>query len=54
MGGIAKINLFTDFIVAALDGTYAERPADWLSLLKASDSAVSEVLRHYYRVFATE
>jgi len=54
MGGITKINLFTDFIVAALDHTYANRSANWLNLLKASDNAVSDVLKHYYRYFGTE
>jgi len=54
MGGIAKINLFTDFIVAALDHTYASRSATWLDLLKAADGAVGEVLKHYYNVFGTE
>lgn len=53
-GGIAKINLFTDFIVAALEDARAARSGTWLDLLKSSDRAVSEVLKRYYRVFATE
>lgn len=54
MGGITKINLFTDFIVAALDHTYASRPDNWLGLLTGSSGAVREVLKHYYQVFGTE
>lgn len=51
IGGIAKINIFTDFIVAALDNVYAKRPENWFSLLKESDASIREVLMHYYGVF---
>lgn len=49
-GGIAKVNLYTDFIVAALETTYAKRAVDWPSLLEAGSDAMGDVLRHYYRV----
>lgn len=51
IGGIAKINIFTDFIVAAIDNVYAKRPENWFSLLKESDASIREVLMHYYQVF---
>ena len=49
-GGIAKVNLYTDFIVAALEAVYDQRPNHWLKLLGAGDAAMCGVLRHYYRV----
>lgn len=49
-GGVAKVNLYTDFIVAALAAVYEQRPDHWLKLLGAGDEAMREVLRHYYRV----
>lgn len=51
IGGIAKINIFTDFIVAALDNVYAKRPENWFSVLRESDASIREVLMHYYQVF---
>ncbi len=44
------MNLYTDFIVAALAAVYEQRPDHWLKLLGAGDEAMREVLRHYYRV----
>lgn len=49
-GGITKVNLFTDFIVAALNRTYEDKASNWLNVLTASDDAVKDVLRHYYNV----
>lgn len=49
-GGIAKVNLYTDFVVAALEATYAQRRTDWPSVLETSSDAMKDVLRHYYRV----
>lgn len=48
--GIAKVNLYTDFIVAARDRVYQERPDHWLSMLEAGSAAMRDVLRRYYRV----
>lgn len=50
LGGIAKVNLYTDFIVAALQQVYAKHPDNWLKLLGVGDVAMQEVLRHYYKV----
>lgn len=49
-GGVAKVNLYTDFIVAARDRVYEERPNHWLNLLACGDDAMRDVLRHYYGV----
>ncbi|MGI6608603.1 MAG: class II fructose-bisphosphate aldolase [Erysipelotrichaceae bacterium] len=49
--GISKINVFTDFIVAAFESVKNGNPKDWLELLQMSDEAIKDVLRHYYRVF---
>ncbi len=49
-GGIAKVNLYTDFIVAALDAVYEQHPNHWLKLLGTGERAMAEVMRHYYRV----
>lgn len=49
-GGVAKVNLYTDFIVAARDRVYAEHPDHWLDLLACGDVAMRDVLRHYYGV----
>lgn len=48
--GVAKVNLYTDFIVAALERVYGERPGNWVELLNTGDAAMRDVLRHYYRV----
>ncbi|MDY2777330.1 MAG: class II fructose-bisphosphate aldolase [Collinsella sp.] len=50
MGGVAKVNLYTDFIVAALDRVYGEHPEHWLDLLETGSAAMRDVLRHYYGV----
>ncbi|MGB4984880.1 MAG: class II fructose-bisphosphate aldolase, partial [Erysipelotrichaceae bacterium] len=49
--GISKINIFTDFIVAALDKVNGSQPKDYFELLKTADEGMREVLHHYYDVF---
>ena len=49
-GGVAKVNLYTDFIVAACDAVYEQHPDNWVKLLNTGDEAMKAVLRHYYRV----
>lgn len=50
MNGIAKVNLYTDFIVSALNKVYEDHPDNWLKLLKTGDKAMATVLGHYYEV----
>ena len=49
-GGVAKVNLYTDFIVAARDAVYEQRPDNWVRMLDAGEEAMKDVLRRYYRV----
>lgn len=49
-GGVAKVNLYTDFIVAARDAVYEQRPDHWVKMLETGDDAMKDVLRRYYRV----
>ena len=49
-GGVAKVNLYTDFIVAARDAVYGQRPGSWPKMLAAGDEAMKDVLRRYYCV----
>lgn len=48
--GVAKVNLYTEFIVAARDAVYEQQPDNWVKMLHAADEAMKEVLRRYYRV----
>ena len=49
-GGIAKVNLYTDFILAARDAVYKQHPNNWVELLNTGDEAMRKVLHHYYKV----
>ena len=49
-GGVAKVNLYTDFILAARDAVYEQHPGHWVEMLETGDAAMEDVLRHYYRV----
>ena len=48
--GVAKVNLYTEFIVAARDVVYDQHPDSWPKMLQAGDEAMKDVLRRYYRV----
>ena len=50
LNGITKVNLYTDFITAAINYVYSEKPHNWLQLLQTGDKAMATVLQHYYRV----
>lgn len=51
MQGIAKINIFTDFLCAAMDAIAVKQPSDYLELKKAANKGMEDVLDHYYRLF---
>ena len=51
--GISKINVFTDFTVAAINATKDEKYVNWYKLLKDSNAAIKEKLRFYFRLFHT-
>ena len=48
--GVAKVNLYTEFIVAARDTVYDQHPDSWPKMLHTGDEAMKDVLRRYYRV----
>ena len=49
--GITKINIFTDFMLAARASVDENNPTSWQNLLKGGDAAMEEVLEHYFRLF---
>ncbi|WP_086444519.1 class II fructose-bisphosphate aldolase [Candidatus Enterococcus lemimoniae] len=52
--GISKINIFTDFITAAIKAIEQEKPEDYFQLKIMANRAVEETLAHYYTIFATK
>lgn len=52
--GISKINIFTDFITAAMKSIEQENPADYFQLKILANQAMEKALEHYYTVFATK
>lgn len=52
--GISKINIFTDFITAAMKAIERESPTDYFQLKKLTNQALENTLEHYYTVFATK
>ncbi|EOF55767.1 ketose-bisphosphate aldolase [Enterococcus hirae EnGen0127] len=54
VSGINKINIFTDFITAAMDVINEEKPEDYFTLKRLANQAIADTLSHYYEVFATK
>lgn len=52
--GISKINIFTDFLTAAIQKINAEKPEDYIRLKGISNTGMEEMLTHYFNVFHTE
>lgn len=50
--GISKINIFTDFLVGAMKEINTVNPNDFISLKKASNQGMANVLKHYFKVFS--
>jgi len=51
--GISKINVFTDFTVAAINATKGEDYINWYKLIKDANAAIKEKLKFYYGLFHT-
>lgn len=49
--GITKINIFTDFMLAARASVEENNPKSWQNLLKGGDAAMAETLEYYFRLF---
>ena len=54
LNGISKINIYTDFLVAAQKEIDAEKPENYLALKAAAKQGMQKCLKHYYSVFATK
>ena len=52
--GIAKINVFTDFLVSAMNQIDIDKPKDYLALKVSSNKGMMNTLEHYYGVFETK
>lgn len=52
--GIEKINIFTDFITAAIKEIKSEQPTDYFQLKMIANRAMENQLEHYYKVFQTK
>ncbi|MGV3010857.1 class II fructose-bisphosphate aldolase [Streptococcus thoraltensis] len=52
--GITKINIYTDFIVAAQKAVQAMDTDDYIVSRKAVEKAMEDVLEHYYDIFGTQ
>lgn len=53
LNGIRKINIFTDFISAAMDEIHRHPPKDYFELKQAANKGMAETLQHYFSVFHT-
>ena len=51
--GISKINVFTDFTVAAINATKDEDYVNWYKLIRDANAAIKEKLKFYFRLFHT-
>lgn len=54
LNGISKINIYTDFLVAAKNAVDQGRPDNYLALKKLAKQGMQQCLKHYYSVFATK
>lgn len=54
LNGISKINIYTDFLVAAQQEIDTEKPENYLALKAAAKQGMQKCLKHYYSVFATK
>lgn len=51
--GIAKINIYSDFLGGAMQEINTEKPDNYLDVIAASKAGVQKTLAHYYNVFGT-
>ena len=51
--GISKINVFTDFTVAAIEASKTEDYINWYKLMTNANKAISDKLEYYFRLFHT-
>ena len=51
--GISKINVFTDFTVAALEAIKGEDYTNWYKLIRDANAGIKEKLKFYFKLFHT-
>lgn len=51
--GISKINVFTDFTIAAIEATRDEKYINWYKLLKDANAGIKAKLEFYFKLFHT-
>lgn len=51
--GISKINVFTDFTVAALEAIKGEDYINWYKLIRDANAGIKEKLKYYFGLFHT-
>lgn len=54
LNGITKINIFSDFLNAAMNEIQVQKPDHYLKVKACAKAGVQKCLRHYYAVFATK
>lgn len=54
LNGITKINIFSDFLNAAMNEIQEQKPDHYLKVKTSAKAGVQKCLRHYYAVFATK
>lgn len=54
LNGITKINIFSDFLNAAMNEIQEQKPDHYLKVKACAKAGVQKCLRHYYAVFATK
>lgn len=52
--GIAKVNIFTDFLRAAVDRVRASAPGDYAQLRQAVNDGMTDTLLHYFDILSGE
>lgn len=50
--GISKINIFTDFLIGAMDAVRTTSPSDYTGLKQAANTGMAKVLEHYYSILS--
>ena len=54
LGGIAKINIYTDFILGAYNNLQEKQAKDYYNTKEILKDGMKDVLRRYYKVFHTQ
>ncbi|EOH88431.1 class II fructose-bisphosphate aldolase [Enterococcus pallens] len=52
--GIAKINIFSDLVNAAMENIRQQKPDNYLDVKQAANAGMKDCLTHYFEVFETQ